>query len=91
MSRARRRVPAELKLRAAADAVLAPGPFLETVLDAAAHHGTEGDPDHEVGDLQDLARDLWALLSPTQRATFARADRWHAFIADHTPTPETAP
>jgi hypothetical protein len=82
-------VSAELKQRAAADAVLAPGPFLETVLDAAARHGAEGDPDHEVGDLQDLARDLWALLSPTQRAAFARADRWRAFILDH--TPETTP
>lgn len=59
--------------------------FLEAVIDAAARHGAEGDPDHEVGDLQDLARDLWALLSTAQRTRFAALPRWRTFITDHTP------
>jgi hypothetical protein len=52
---------------------------LERAIDDAADHGQAGDPDHEVGDLQQLARQLWALLTPAQRRAFAGAWRpWSA-------------
>ena len=41
---------------------------LEMLLAAARRHGLESDPDHEVGDLQDLLRSCWDRLSPEARA-----------------------
>jgi len=41
---------------------------LQDILDAAERHGRESDPDHEVGDLQDMLRDAWKMLSKTQRS-----------------------
>lgn len=43
---------------------------LERILAAAEKHGMAGDPDMEVGDLQQLARDLWKVLRPEQRKLF---------------------
>lgn len=40
---------------------------LQALLDAARAHGLKSEPDHEVGDLQDILRSCWARLSPTQR------------------------
>lgn len=40
---------------------------LERLLKAAAAHGRESDPDHEVGDLQDILRSAWRTMSPEQR------------------------
>lgn len=37
---------------------------------AADQHGEDEDPDHTVGDLQDLLRAAWSLLSPSQQAEF---------------------
>ena len=44
---------------------------VETYIGAAEQHGMDDDPDHEVGDLQDYLREVWSLLTPEQRATFA--------------------
>lgn len=41
---------------------------------AAQQHGQDSDPDHEVGDLQDMLRAMWALLTPAQRVAFASSD-----------------
>lgn len=41
---------------------------LEALLEAAEAHGRESDPDHEVGDLQDLVRACWARLPEADRA-----------------------
>ena len=41
---------------------------IELLIEAAREHGEESDPDHEVGDLQDLVRLCWAELSPEARA-----------------------
>ncbi len=50
-----------------------PDPLLDALLTAAATHGRESDPDHEVGDLQDILRTAWAHLTPVQRrAVFAQ-------------------
>jgi len=41
------------------------------VLEAARHHGEDGDTDdgatHEVGDLQEFATELWSMLTEEQR------------------------
>ncbi len=43
---------------------------LELCLQAALAHGKDSDPDHEVGDLQQLLRRAWQILSPGQRLEF---------------------
>lgn len=40
---------------------------LDTLLAAAQAHGEESDPDHEVGDLQDMLAATWELLSQNAR------------------------
>ncbi|KWT69534.1 MULTISPECIES: hypothetical protein [unclassified Variovorax] len=42
-------------------------PRIERILDAAEQHGQNDDPDHEVGDLQDVLRAAWSLMSSEQR------------------------
>lgn len=42
-------------------------PRVERVLSAAQQHGASSQPDHEVGDLQDVLRTAWSLMSPQQR------------------------
>lgn len=41
---------------------------------AAQQHGQDSDPDHEVGDLQDMLRAMWAILTPAQRVAYAGSD-----------------
>lgn len=60
---------------------------LERILAAAEKHGMAGDPDMEVGDLQQLARDLWKILTPDQRKMFVNYSQlgsttvdWHEFL-----------
>jgi hypothetical protein len=48
---------------------------LQDLLDAAQRHGEESDPDHEVGDLQDILRDLWPKLSLRARREVCAAAR----------------
>lgn len=40
---------------------------IELYIEAAEQHGQDSAPDHEVGDLQDLARKMWEIMSPGQR------------------------
>ena len=40
---------------------------LQELLDAARRHGERSDPEHEVGDLQDLLHACWRRLSPKDR------------------------
>jgi hypothetical protein len=48
---------------------------LEALFALARRHGEHDDPDHEVGDLQDLCRALWGLLTPGQRGRAVAALR----------------
>jgi hypothetical protein len=41
--------------------------LLEKLLEAAAAHGKRSEPDHEVGDLQDILRSCWQLLTSEQQ------------------------
>jgi hypothetical protein len=41
--------------------------IIEDIIKAAANHGRDSEPDHEVGDLQDLLRVAWKIMEPTQR------------------------
>lgn len=47
---------------------------LEHLISAAQKHGEDSDPDHEVGDLQDLLRSMWGRLSEDQRRDFLHDD-----------------
>jgi hypothetical protein len=46
---------------------------LDDLLWGAEVHGLESEPDHEVGDLQDLLREAWRLMTPAQRAELVRS------------------
>lgn len=62
---------------------------IEALIDAAAIHGQDSEPDHEAGDLQELLRSAWNLMSPAQRqqllespaaeSTFEAAGRENTF------------
>jgi len=43
-------------------------------LNAATKHGVESEPDHEVGDLQDLLFEVWGHLSKRGQAEFLKSD-----------------
>jgi hypothetical protein len=52
---------------------------IERAIEDAARHGADSEPEHEIGDLQALARQLWALLTPDQRKAFSASWRsWEA-------------
>lgn len=53
---------------------------LQYYLDAAQQHGEDSEPDHEVGDLQDLLRTMWSLLTPEQRMAFAKHEDVHMVL-----------
>lgn len=42
-------------------------PDVDTLIEAAERHGKDSEPDHEVGDLQQLLRAAWGLMTPDQR------------------------
>lgn len=48
---------------------------IEHLIRAAQQHGEDSEPDHEVGDLQDLLRSVWQLLTPGQRAAALRSQQ----------------
>lgn len=47
---------------------------LSQILSAAEAHGLSSEPDHEVGDLQDVIRQMWRLFDLDQVKAFAEAD-----------------
>jgi hypothetical protein len=48
---------------------------LEKLISAADNHGEDsGEPDHTVGDLQDMLREAWRLLPSAQRQEFLESD-----------------
>lgn len=46
---------------------------LERLIEAARRHGEDSEPDHEVGDLQDILRAAWEQLTPDQRRRVIRS------------------
>jgi hypothetical protein len=44
---------------------------IETFIGAARQHGEDDEPDHEVGDLQQMLRAAWNIMTPGQRQEFA--------------------
>ncbi|WP_371438310.1 hypothetical protein [Polaromonas sp.] len=68
---------------------------IEALIEAATIHGQDSNPDHEAGDLQELLRSAWNLMSSAQRqqlldspaadATFEAAGRENAFRGSISP------
>lgn len=56
---------------------------IETMIEDAERHGRDSEPDHEVGDLQALARVLWQSL-PTEARDRVAAE-WRAWDAEDAP------
>lgn len=54
--------------------------ILTTLFDAADQHGEDSEPDHTVGDLQDLLREAWALMSTEQRRELLQTDAVEAML-----------
>ena len=54
--------------------------FMKAALQAARNHGAESEPDHEIGDLQDMVSVLAYMLTPEQikeaAKTIASNNRW---------------
>ncbi len=48
---------------------------VETYIAAAKAHGENDDPDHEVGDLQDMLREAFKFLTKKQIAEFANSGK----------------
>jgi hypothetical protein len=57
---------------------------IEQIIAAAEKHGLESEPDMEVGDLQQLVRDLWASLTLEQQKSFFNREEnlvdWKLFL-----------
>jgi hypothetical protein len=48
---------------------------LQRILQAAEDHGDDtGEPEHQVGDLEDALREAWKLMSQDQRSAFMGSD-----------------
>lgn len=45
--------------------------WIDRAIEDAVFHGEASEPEQEIGDLQELARQLWRLLTPEQRKAFA--------------------
>jgi hypothetical protein len=54
---------------------------VDTYTHAAFVHGEESEGDHEVGDLQDLLRAAWALMTEEQRVEFLFTDEAKAILS----------
>lgn len=60
-------------------------PDIEFYIETAQRHGTDSEPDHEVGDLQDFLRAMWEILSPEQRVAYAQSHDVRATLAGAMP------
>jgi hypothetical protein len=52
---------------------------IEALIQSAKQHGLDSEPDHEVGDLQQLVRLAWGIMTDLQRGDLlveAQAWRW---------------
>jgi hypothetical protein len=52
---------------------------IEALIQSAKQHGLDSEPDHEVGDLQQLVRLAWGIMTDLQRDDLlveAQAWRW---------------
>jgi hypothetical protein len=41
---------------------------IETIIERCRQHGQDDEPDHEVGDLQDVLRAAWGVMTEAQKA-----------------------
>lgn len=48
--------------------------MLECLMEVAKSHGEDSEPDHEVGDLQDLLRPMWESMTPAQQRSYLASD-----------------
>ncbi len=55
--------------------------FVYSLIECAATHGENSEPDHEVGDLQDLLVSCWSVMSPEQRGLALSEPRAQAVMA----------
>jgi hypothetical protein len=60
-----------------------PTDFLSALLKAAEHHGDKGEPDMEVGDLQEVIWELWDAMPSGCRTEIMASEKWREFISDH--------
>lgn len=47
---------------------------IEDIISAAETHGSFEDPDHETGDLQNVLRAAWAIMTIDQKMALAECD-----------------
>lgn len=55
--------------------------FPQELFDAADHHADDtGEPDHAVGDLQDMLSACWGIMTPSQRAFVLQSQKVEGVI-----------
>lgn len=48
--------------------------IIEKLITCAENHGEDSDPVHQVGDLEDMLRAAWQLMTPEQKRRFIQSD-----------------
>jgi hypothetical protein len=48
--------------------------ILDKLFESADHHGEDSEPDHTVGDLQDLLTTAWSILTLEQKRALLQSD-----------------
>ncbi len=56
-------------------------PDIEYFIELARTHGAD-DPEREIGDLQDLLRVAWTLMTSSQRTSLVESDEAQAMMED---------
>ena len=46
---------------------------IEQLIAAAAGHGRQSEPEHQAGDLEQLLREAWRLMTPAQHRSLMRS------------------
>lgn len=64
---------------------------LDRILAAAKAHGEDDDPDHEVGDLQEVLRAAWSRMTPEQRLMLTLSPEVQAVLANGADIPANKP
>jgi hypothetical protein len=63
---------------------------INVLVRGAEQHGEDSEPDHEVGDLQELLILMWGLLTPEQRVAFVSMPQVRGIYEDGTAQDEGA-
>lgn len=56
--------------------------ILDDIIQAAANHGRRSGYGHEIGDLREMLRSAWRLMTPQQRIRFINDDAANRIVCE---------